>query len=127
MSLGLGITLLLTLAFVGSNFKREIAKSIPEIAPDYFFLGIQNIEKDDFKSAIFKSDENANIEIVPMVSAKLSKINGVDPHTYIDRNNDSHWVIQGDRRVSWIDEVQLTTPTAGEWCDLSKPINCKFR
>ena len=41
MSLGLGITLLLTLAFVGSNFKREIAKSIPEIAPDYFFLGIQ--------------------------------------------------------------------------------------
>ncbi len=37
MSLGLGMTLLLTLAFVGSNFKREIAKSIPEIAPDYFF------------------------------------------------------------------------------------------
>ena len=85
MSLGLGITLLLTLAFVGSNFKREIAKSIPEIAPDYFFLGIQNIEKNDFQNAIFKLDENANIEIVPMVSAKLSKINGVDPHTYIDR------------------------------------------
>ena len=37
MSLGLGITLLLTLAFVGSNFKREIAKSIPKLAPDYFF------------------------------------------------------------------------------------------
>ena len=122
MSLGLGITLLLTLAFVGSNFKREIAKSIPEIAPDYFFLGIQNIEKDDFKSAIFKSDENANIEIVPMVSAKLSKINGVDPHTYIDRNNDSHWVIQGDRRVSWTDDVPTDNPlTAGEWWDLSKP------
>ncbi|MDA9092110.1 ABC transporter, partial [Pelagibacteraceae bacterium] len=38
MSLGLGVTLLLTLALVGTNFKREIAKSIPEIAPDYFFL-----------------------------------------------------------------------------------------
>jgi Predicted ABC-type transport system involved in lysophospholipase L1 biosynthesis, permease component len=37
MSLGLGVTLLLTLALVGTNFKREIAKSIPEIAPDYFF------------------------------------------------------------------------------------------
>ena len=122
MSLGLGITLLLTLAFVGSNFKREIAKSIPEIAPDYFFLGIQNIEKDDFESSIFKSDENANIEIVPMVSAKLSKINGVDPHTYIDRNNDSHWVIQGDRRVSWVDDITTDNPlTAGEWWDLSKP------
>ena len=37
MSLGLGVTLLLTLALVGTNFKREIAKSIPEIAPDFFF------------------------------------------------------------------------------------------
>ena len=35
MSLGLGVTLLLTLALVGTNFKREIAKSIPDIAPDY--------------------------------------------------------------------------------------------
>tara|TARA_B100001121_G_scaffold280652_1_gene272741 strand:- start:658 stop:1941 length:1284 start_codon:yes stop_codon:yes gene_type:complete len=122
MSLGLGITLLLTLAFVGSNFKREIAKSIPEIAPDYFFLGIQNLDKDDFKDTIFKSDRNANIEIVPMVSAKLSKINGIDPNSYIDRNNDSHWVIQGDRRVSWADEVPKDNPlVAGEWWDLSKP------
>ena len=37
LSLGLGLTLLLTLSFVGSNFKREIQNSIPSIAPDYFF------------------------------------------------------------------------------------------
>ena len=48
MSLGLGMTLLLTLAFVGSNFK-EISKSIPEIAPDYFFLGIQNDQREKLK------------------------------------------------------------------------------
>ena len=69
----------------------------------------------------------ANIEIVPMVSAKLSKINGIDPHTYIDRNNDSHWVIQGDRRVSWVDEIPTDNPlTAGEWWDLSKPDKLQF-
>ena len=55
MSLGLGMTLLLTLAFVGSNFKREIAKSIPEIAPDYFFLGIQNDQREKFEKMIFLS------------------------------------------------------------------------
>ena len=44
MSLGLGVTLLLTLALVGTNFQREIAKSIPDIAPDYFFVGIQKGE-----------------------------------------------------------------------------------
>lgn len=49
MSLGLGVTLLLTLALVGTNFQREIAKSIPDIAPDYFFVGIQKGEKEIFK------------------------------------------------------------------------------
>ena len=45
MSLGLGVTLLLTLALIGTNFKREIGKSIPDIAPDYFFVGIQKGEQ----------------------------------------------------------------------------------
>ena len=54
MSLGLGVTLLLTLALVGTNFKREIAKSIPDIAPDYFFVGIQKGERDIFEDQHIK-------------------------------------------------------------------------
>ena len=97
MSLGLGVTLLLTLAFVGSNFKREIAKSIPELAPDYFFIGIQSDKKQIFEDLIFDMDKEANLEIVPMVSTGIIKINGIDPNTYIDSSNDSHWVIRNDR------------------------------
>ena len=100
MSLGLGMTLLLTLAFVGSNFKREIAKSIPEIAPDYFFLGIQNNQKNLFKKIIIDTDKEAVMEIVPMVSAGLVKINGIDPNTNYSDSNDSYWVIMNDRRDS---------------------------
>ena len=54
MSLGLGVTLLLTLALVGTNFKREIARSIPDIAPDYFFVGIQKGEKKKFEQGVYK-------------------------------------------------------------------------
>ena len=61
-----------------------------------------------------------------MVSAKLSKINGVDPNTYIDRNNDSHWVIQGDRRVSWTDDVPNDNPLTAVNGGISNRINCKF-
>ena len=122
MSLGLGMTLLLTLAFVGSNFKREIAKSIPEIAPDYFFLGIQNNQKNLFKKIIIDSDEEAVMEIVPMVSAGLVKINGIDPNTYISNSNDSYWVIMNDRRVSWVNTVPKDNPILeGSWWDTSKP------
>jgi putative ABC transport system permease protein len=45
LSLGLGVTLLLSLTLVGYNFKKEVEKSIPEIAPDYFFVSIQDTEK----------------------------------------------------------------------------------
>ncbi len=122
MSLGLGMTLLLTLAFVGSNFKREIAKSIPEIAPDYFFLGIQNNQKNLFKKIIIDSDEEAVMEIVPMVSAGLVKINGIDPNTYISNSNDSYWVIMNDRRVSWVNTIPKDNPILeGSWWDTSKP------
>ena len=122
MSLGLGMTLLLTLAFVGSNFKREIAKSIPEIAPDYFFLGIQNNQKNLFKKIIIDSDKEAVMEIVPMVSAGLVKINGIDPNTYISDSNDSYWVIMNDRRVSWVNTIPKDNPIVeGSWWDTSKP------
>ena len=122
MSLGLGVTLLLTLALVGTNFQREISKSIPDIAPDYFFVGIQNEEKDLFEKNILTMDPKANIEVVPMVSSGIVKINGVNPNTYIKPENDSYWVIGSDRRSSWTEEAPKDNPiTEGEWWDLSKP------
>ena len=122
MSLGLGVTLLLTLALVGTNFKREIAKSIPDIAPDYFFVGIQKGEKEKFERGIYNMDPDANIEIVPMVSSGIVKINGVIPNTYIKPDNDSYWVIGSERRSSWIENVPKDNPILeGEWWDLSKP------
>ena len=122
MSLGLGVTLLLTLALVGTNFKREIAKSIPEIAPDYFFIGIQNSDRDLFESAIIEMDSNTKLEIVPLVATGIVKINGIDPRTYIKQDNNSYWVIGSDRRSSWTVEVPEDNPIIeGEWWDLSKP------
>ncbi len=122
MSLGLGVTLLLTLALVGTNFQREIAKSIPDIAPDYFFVGIQKGEREKFEQGILNMDEDANIEIVPMVSSGIAKINGIDPNTFIKPDNDSYWVIGSERRSSWVEDIPKDNPILeGEWWDLSKP------
>ena len=122
MSLGLGVTLLLTLALVGTNFKREIAKSIPEIAPDYFFLGIQKDDRQVFEKNILNMDKNVSLEIVPIISSAIVKINSVDPTTFITPKNDSYWVIRSERRSSWIDTVPKDNPLVkGQWWDLTKP------
>jgi len=67
-------------------------------------------------------DKEANLEIVPMVSTGIVKINGIDPNTYIDSSNGSNWAIRNDRRSSWADKVLKDNPIVkGEWWDLSKP------
>tara|TARA_B100000902_G_scaffold357917_1_gene372681 strand:- start:902 stop:1819 length:918 start_codon:yes stop_codon:yes gene_type:complete len=67
-------------------------------------------------------DANAKIEVVPMVSSGIIKINGVNPNTYIQPDNDSYWVIGSDRRSSWVDKVPKDNPlTKGKWWDLTKP------
>ena len=117
----MGVTSLLTLALVVTNFQREIAKSIPDIAPDYFFVGIQNGEKEKFEKSILLMDPDANIEIVPMVSSGIIKINGINPNTYIDIDNNSYWVIESERRSSWAENVpEDNLIVEGEWWDLSR-------
>ena len=122
LSLGLGLTLLLTLSFVGSNFKREVSSSIPSIAPDYFFVGIQDKQKESLIKFINKQNKNAKIEVLPMISAGINKINEVDPNTYIDSSNGSYWVIRNNRRISWATNIPEDNPIIkGNWWDLSKP------
>ena len=99
-----------------TNFKREIGKSIPEIAPDYFFIGLQNNQKLEFINFIKNKDSLAVINAMPMVSVKLIKINNIDPLNYIDRFNESFWFINNDRRISWSDNPPLNNPiTKGKW------------
>ena len=122
MSLGLGVTLLLTLAMVGTNFKREIGKSIPEIAPDYFFVGIQQNEKDTFVQKVLNMEKDVNLEVVPVITSGITKINGKDPKTFIKPSNDSYWVIRSERRSSWSDIAPEDNPIIeGEWWDLMRP------
>ncbi len=116
ITLGLGTTLLLSLGLIGFNLKKEISKSIPNLAPDYFFIGLQNNQKLEFINFIKSKDSLAVINSMPMVSVKLIKINNIDPINYIDRFNESFWFINNDRRISWSDNPPLNNPiTKGKW------------
>ena len=116
VTLGLGTTLLLSLGLISFNLKKEISKSIPNLAPDYFFIGLQNNQKLEFINFIKNKDSLAVINAMPMVSVKLIKINNIDPLNYIDRFNESFWFINNDRRISWSDNPPLNNPiTKGKW------------
>ena len=116
ISLGIGFTLLLMLSFVASNLKREIAESIPDIAPDIFFVSVNKDDKERLALFITTLDQNAIVEFQPVISASFVSLNSVPIDTIIQPNNNSAWVIEGDRRISWYDNPQTANPiTKGEW------------
>ena len=117
ISLGIGFTLLLMLSFVASNLKREIAESIPDIAPDIFFVSVNKDDKERLTLFITTLDQNAIVEFQPVISASFVSLNSVPIDTIIQPNNNSAWVIEGDRRISWYNNPQTTANpiTKGEW------------
>src|SRR5690606_13679331 len=52
LSLGLGLTLVVTLALIDGNLRRQIAGNLPAHAPNFFFVDIQSGEADDFAALV---------------------------------------------------------------------------
>ena len=101
ISLGIGLTLLLTLSFVANNLKQEISDSIPSMAPDLFFVSIDKDIQGDLQSFIEGVDPNVELEFSPMASASFISLNGIPIEEIVSENNRSAWVVRGDRRISW--------------------------
>ncbi len=116
ISLGIGLTLLLTLSFVASNLKKEISDSIPSMAPDLFFVSIDRDIQSDLESLIKDVDPNVELEFSPMASASFISLNGIPIEEVVSENNRSAWVVRGDRRISWSEKPKLDNPIIeGEW------------
>ena len=115
-TLGIGISLLLTILIIAGSFQSLIQKSVDTKAPDFFFIGIDQSLKQDFKDYVMSADPLSDLVVVPIATTKIQSINGIDPRTYIERQNPSYWVIQEERRISWVDKPASNNPIVeGQW------------
>ncbi len=115
LSLGLGLTLLVALALIDANLRRQLTGSIPEVAPSFFFLDIQNSQLDAFTSLVADQAPNATLESVPMLRGRLISLQGI-PSAEFDAPPEAAWVLSGDRGITY--EAQApegTELTEGEW------------
>ena len=116
ISLGIGLTLLLTLSFVANNLKKEISDSIPSMAPDLFFVGIDRDIQGDLESFVKGVDPNVELEFSPMASATFVALNGTPIEEVVSEGNRSAWVVRGDRRISWSEKPKPDNPIIeGDW------------
>ncbi|MFC4350093.1 ABC transporter permease [Fodinicurvata halophila] len=114
-SLGLGLTVLVAIALVEGNLKRQVLEDMPEEAPGFYFIDIQADQIDSFVEDVRNFEGVEEVNHVPMLRGRISEVNGVAPED-MDIPEDIRWVFRGDRGLTWTAEPpENTTVTEGEW------------
>ncbi len=114
LSLGLGLTVLAAVGQIDSNLRGAIARDLPDVAPSYFVVDIQNDQLSGFLERTQVDRGVSRIESAPMLRGVVTKIND---RPASDVAGD-HWVLRGDRGITY----SATPPsgaevTAGTWWD----------
>ncbi len=115
LSLGLGLTLLVTLALIDGDLRRQIAGSLPKEAPNFFFVDIQPNDVDAFAALVGKEAPDGKLVRVPMLRGRVMALNGVDVQK-LQVPPAGAWVLRGDRGLSYTKNLpENSTLSAGTW------------
>ena len=99
MSLGLGLAVLAAVGQVDANLRAAIARDLPEVAPSYFVVDIQNDQIDGFLTRLEVDPDVSRVESAPMLRGIITQINGRPAREVAG----DHWVLRGDRGVTYSD------------------------
>jgi len=109
LSLGLGLTVLASVGQIDANLRAAIDRDLPAIAPSYFFVDIQNDQIDDFLTRTKADSGVTRVDTAPMLRGVVTKINGTDARDVAGE----HWVVRGDRGVTYAATLPLGTTLTG--------------
>jgi putative ABC transport system permease protein len=112
LSLGLGLTVLAAVGQIDANLRNAIANDLPDVAPSYFVVDIQNAQLPDFRSLMDRNLDVTNVESAPMLRGIITRINGRPAGEVAG----DHWVLEGDRGITYSDTApEGTFVTEGAW------------
>jgi len=123
LSLGLGLALLVTVALIDGNLRRQFQAALPERAPAFYFVDIQQNDADRFLSALSKEAPGARIEQVPMLRGRIAAVNGRRTEE-LSPSPQVAWALRGDRGITYATTLpEGSRLVAGEWwpADYSGP------
>ena len=115
LSLGLGLALLVTLTQIDGNLRRQFVAALPEKAPSFFFVDIQDADAARFDAFVKARAPDATYERVPMLRGRIAGARGLRAEDLKAPPN-AAWVLQSDRGISYTDEVPAGSRViAGTW------------
>lgn len=100
LSLGLGLTLLVTISLIDGNITRQVSTQLPDRAPSFFFLDLQKGQLDGFNTILDQTDGIADVNRVPMIRGPIVAVNDVRAGD-VEATPDSRWALRGDRGFTY--------------------------
>ncbi|MGH1350613.1 MAG: ABC transporter permease [Methyloligellaceae bacterium] len=115
LSLGLGLSLLVTVSLIDVSLVRQLQSGLPENAPSHFFVDIRKDQYPGFATLVRKYDQNAHLSQAPMLRGRIVKLAGVDSANVVAADN-AKWALNGDRGITYSDEVPRGSEVVeGRW------------
>ncbi len=115
LSLGLGLTLMVAIALIDGNLRRQVTENIPAQAPDFFFVDIQNRYIGDFTKLVSGIVPDGKLTSGPMLRGRIVAFNGTNVRD-MTIPPEAAWVLRGDRGITFSNTVpENSTLTEGEW------------
>jgi putative ABC transport system permease protein len=107
VALGLGLTLLATVALMQASIEKQVEDQLPSRAPSFFFVDIQQDQIAAFTALVSGFPPAADFNATPMLRGRIVKLNGI-PAAEAKIATDSRWAVNGDRAVTY-----TSTPPKG--------------
>ncbi len=97
LSLGLGLAVLAAIGQVSANLNNSIRNDLPEVAPLFFAVDIQNNQLSEFLELTSADSRVNRVETAPMLRGVITRINGAPAQAVAG----DHWALRGDRGVTY--------------------------
>jgi len=115
LSLGLGIALLVTVIEIDGNLRQQFSNELPAHAPSFYFLDIPSDQAERFDGFLRQQAPQAAVEEVPMLRGRIVSAGGT-PAELIRPKDDSVWVLQSDRGITYATDIPAGSRlAAGDW------------
>ncbi|UXM95781.1 ABC transporter permease [Bartonella sp. HY329] len=115
LALGLGLTLLVAIATIDGNLRRQLGETVPINAPAFFFLDIPSDGEPAFRTLIAQNDPKGELRLMPTLRARITALNNVEAKDANVAEN-GRWVLRGDRNITYSDNVpESTVLKEGTW------------
>jgi putative ABC transport system permease protein len=115
LSLGLGLTVLVTITQIDGNLRQEFLAALPDRAPSFYFIDIPSNDADRFNAFLKQTMPQSTVEDVPMLRGRIVSARGVKAED-LNASADSEWVLQSDRGLTYTGEIPRGSKVVeGKW------------